>query len=361
MPWTIPVPMLPEESISSWLTRAALAQGCDPLVLTGAVWRGWRAWTVDVDRGIPAGHLPALSNASGLPKAVFEMSALRRDAELVAGRTLPAAAAWPWILALGSRNRARRAGQQYCPECLAQDVKPYFRRRWRFAWNTGCLLHGVMLRDRCQACGAPVQPHRLVAEDRVLRLCARCKADLSEAGRFPLSSGAEAFQRKADEALGNGEGGFGGERISASDWFAAAHFLVGVIRLACRKDASRMADAIRSLGIRVDGGMLLPTGLPLELLSASERQALFEALNRMLEFGPADLARAFKEFGVAASALHDGRGPLPSPVVELLSALPRGKRGPIKGRQTTRRGPRSKRAVMAAWVRLRRKMLAGEA
>lgn len=35
MTWALSVPLLPEESLSSWLVRAALRQGCDPLSLTG--------------------------------------------------------------------------------------------------------------------------------------------------------------------------------------------------------------------------------------------------------------------------------------------------------------------------------------
>lgn len=143
MPWSIAVPLLESESISSWLTRAALAQGCDPLSLTGAIWPKWRVWTLDIDRGVPAERLGAIVSASGLRADAFEAVALRPDLERIAGAPLSNTQAWPWLLALGTRNRRRYCGQPFCPECLATDPIPYFRREWRFAWWVGCPVHRV--------------------------------------------------------------------------------------------------------------------------------------------------------------------------------------------------------------------------
>lgn len=177
MPWTLRVSLLADESLSSWLARAALIQGCDPLVLTGAVWPGWRIWAQDVDRDISLTRLNPLVRASGIPAAEFQQAALRSVCEQISGHPLPEHRMWPWLLALGTRNRSRRGGQQCCPLCLAQDTEPYFRRVWRLAWHVRCTLHSVPLIDACPACQAPIEPHRLVAEDRHLGQCSRCKCD----------------------------------------------------------------------------------------------------------------------------------------------------------------------------------------
>ncbi|NWN84126.1 MAG: TniQ family protein [Halomonas sp.] len=177
MSWALRVPLLADESLSSWLARAALRQGCDPLVLTGTLWPGWRVWTRDIDREIPITRMGPLVSASGMPSSEFQNAALRGICERVAGYPLPENRTWPWLLTLGSRNRTRHGGQQCCPLCLAQDARPYYRRAWRLAWQVGCISHGVPLVDQCPACQAPIEPHRLVAEDTHLGQCARCRFD----------------------------------------------------------------------------------------------------------------------------------------------------------------------------------------
>jgi hypothetical protein len=356
--WAIPVPLLPDESLLSWLARAAITQGCDPLTLTGAIWPGWRVWTLDPDRGVSLERLHALSEASGIPMVAFEAAALRADAERVVGHPLPDSKSWPWILALGSRNRTRKGGQQFCPECLASGTKPFFRRHWRFAWQTGCTTHERQLLDRCDPCGAPVEPHRLLAEDKHLAWCARCKSDLRNAASLPASKDALDFQRMADKAVVLGKGAFGNRLIPVSDWFATARFLAGLIRQACRRVTSKLADAIRSLGVHVNEHMLPATGLALELLTVAERQALLEATHHLFELGPEVLILSFKGAGISAASLHDKRRPFQNPLQEMIEFLPNGRRERRKPSVESVDRPKRKLAVLAAWARLQRKMLA---
>jgi TniQ len=80
----------------------------------------------------------------------------------------------------------RRFGLQYCPDCLAEDGEPYYRRRWRLAFMTVCERHAVPLRDRCPWCGAAVNFHRGEMGDyrkfavTSLTLCYACGHDLRE-------------------------------------------------------------------------------------------------------------------------------------------------------------------------------------
>src|SRR5699024_7518501 len=108
---------------------------------------------------------------------------------------------WPWLLALGTRNRARHGGQQFCPLCLAQDPTPYFRRAWRLAWHVGCSIHEVLLNDACPACQAPIEPHRLTAEDKYLAQCSRCKLDWRYVACTSLSTDTLRFQNRANGVL----------------------------------------------------------------------------------------------------------------------------------------------------------------
>jgi hypothetical protein len=94
-----------------------------------------------------------------------------------------------WILPISTFGLDRRGyGQQFCPECLAQDASPYFRRCWRVGFFTFCPTHGGMLLDACHACGIPVALHRRdigrdLAESKGLAHCQKCGADYRAASR----------------------------------------------------------------------------------------------------------------------------------------------------------------------------------
>lgn len=154
----------PGEIFSSWLVRYALASGCDPLSLTGSLWRGERPWTRDLDRGVPEAKLAALGRQVGDGADALRNAFLPGYVPLA--EVSPALPIWPWILSVGTRNRRRHGGLQFCPRCLTEDRAPYYRIRWRLAWVMCCDVHGVMLLDRCTSCQAPVEPHRLAAADR---------------------------------------------------------------------------------------------------------------------------------------------------------------------------------------------------
>lgn len=355
MPWTLRVPLLADESLSSWLARAALRQGCDPLALTGAIWPGWRVWTRDVDRDIPLARLGPLVKASGIPAAEFQQAALRGACERINGHPLPDNRTWPWLLALGTRNRVRHGGQQCCPLCFAQDAAPYFRRTWRLAWHVGCPLHGVPLIDGCPDCQAPIEPHRLVADDQHLSQCSRCRFDWRHTAYTPISQGTLRFQQIADEVLQAEHAILGNKEVSASEWFAATAFLLGVVRRASRYPASELAHTLRSLGIPVTVDLLPLTGLPFELLPVSERSALLTVTQGMLDVGLNEMFAVFRKNEVMATALHDPRKPPPLVIRSILANGSTHQKTPRSGLQQPHQ-PKSERAVRAAWARLQRRM-----
>lgn len=358
MPWALRVPLLPDESLSSWLTRAALKQGCDPLALTGVIWPGWRVWTQDIDRGIPDFRLTSLVRASGISATEFQQAALRGVCERIKGHTLPERCTWPWLLALGSRNRARRGGQQYCPLCHAQDLDPYFRRAWRLSWHVGCLQHNTMLIDACPACQAPIEPHRLVAEDQYLSQCSRCRFDWRYITRTPLPENTLRLQQLADAVLQSNHASLGDKDISASEWFMILDFLLGVARRASRYSTSRLAYSLRSQGVPITENLLPVSGLPFELLPVSERSALLTTTQRILNIGLEEMFNIFRKNKVSATALHDPRRPLPATIGSIMTHRPNHRKA-SRNSLSQRHQPTSERAVRAAWARLQRRMKAG--
>lgn len=359
MPWTIRCPFQPDESISSWLARAALMQGCDPLVLTGSVWPGSRVWTVDVDRGLDRSHLEKLSQPSGISVVRLEQAALRPEAEKLAKRPLTSTGTWAWVLTLGSRNRRRHSGLQFCPDCLASDTSPYFRRRWRFAWHVGCAQHGLGLLDQCSTCGAPITPHQLVAEDRLLVFCSRCHADLRKARTTPASGTAPAFQRAADQVMKDSVGLFGSSTVSVVDWFATARFYAGLLRSMAHHPGSKLATEVHSLGINVRYSDLPAIGLPLELLPTADRVPLLDAVHQLMTLGPEPLQMALKDGRITADSICSPGGSLPAPLKEMISSFPSKGRSTRRPRRQNTPQPRTEAAVRSAWARLRRKAGAG--
>ena len=82
------VALLGDESLSSWLVRAALAHGCEPAVLAGWLCPSARIWTTDVDRGVAAEHRAVLARASGIETKAIEGASLAP----IVGRLLDGAA-----------------------------------------------------------------------------------------------------------------------------------------------------------------------------------------------------------------------------------------------------------------------------
>lgn len=257
--WAVPVALLPNELFSTWLVRAALSQGCDPLVLTGELWPRWRVWTRDPDRGLSDEHLSALTVVSGIESATFHLATLRPTAVAVTQTSIENLAIWPWVLAFGSRNRKRHGGLQYCPHCLQDDKTPYFRLEWRLAWHTNCPIHEVLLMDRCPNCNAPLEPHRLLAEAGHLAVCATCKGDLRECAVMDASIEALAFQRCADEILKSCNELSNGGVESVGGWFDRARILLRIFR-------------------RTDYACSSSTGLVMELLPVGDRARLLAGI-----------------------------------------------------------------------------------
>lgn len=355
--WAVSVPLLQDEVISSWLVRAALTQGCDPLVLTGELWPKWRIWTCDPDRGLNEARLFVVAQFSGIAESTFKTACLHPIVSAVASRFNDDLPTWPWVLALGSRNRKRLAGLQYCPECLKEDRKPYFRVQWRLAWHTGCPKHSLRLLDRCFHCGATIEPHRLSALEGNVTICASCKRDLREAATASGEPDALAFQQAADHVVRNGHGLYGITNLHSNEWFTLSRYFVTLLRKVVLGKIAGLITLTKTLGVDMEAITPPATGLPLELLPVRERAELLAAAWRILEAGPERFREAAIAASLAASSLHERRQPVLPCIDSIISELP------AKGVTTRSRNnrhkmpkPRSRQAVQRMWARFLRKM-----
>lgn len=246
MQWPVPVPLMQGELFSTWLSRAALAQGCDPMVLTGTLWSKWRAWTRDLDRGVSGDRLEVLAERSGVPRLQLMESTLQPLVQAIAPHVTGFKAAWPWVLAQGSRNRRRFGGLQYCPRCLGEDPQPFFRRCWRLAWHVGCETHNCLLLDHCSGCRGPVEPHRCRAVDEVQTRCPSCGLDLRATLTTAACPEALAFQKAADDVVSTGSGHWIGSSLALPAWFAVARRCAsGRVRLLSKDPPPSPLTALR--------------------------------------------------------------------------------------------------------------------
>ncbi len=349
--WALPVPLLPDELLSSWLVRAAFAQGCDPLVLTGWLWPGWRIWTGDPDRGLSPERNNVLEKVSGIPACAFQRTFLEDIAKRVA-RYYRKKRAWPWILVLGTQNRNRKSGLLYCPACLREDPTTYYKISWRLGWHTVCEKHGIRLLDACPRCHAPLEPHRLSMGDSMSQ-CARCGYALEKAAVSRGSTHALEFQRMGNSVASSGTGSFGNMRISSYEWFRLARSFINLARKVSVKHTGAMADMFSLLGI--DLASLTPpaTGLPWEFLSVKERESFGSVVGILLHTGPQTFLEIARKCGVTSKTITEVQPPhILRELAKHLSQPSRAKRkNPLKGR-----APLSRRSVERKFARLQRKV-----
>lgn len=183
--WPIHPHRLDDELLSSWLLRTAHSNGVKfHSFVSETLGTGSQVITRDIDRLATTATLELLSSRTGSSVADLRKGLISDIAGSVVDQHTPNGNC-RWVLPLGIYHRTRRRfGLQFCPTCLTLDTSPYFRRRWRLAFNTVCDWHGCLLHDRCPACLAPVVPARTEVGRRrgyklgAHTLCHQCGFDL---------------------------------------------------------------------------------------------------------------------------------------------------------------------------------------
>lgn len=357
--WAIPVPLLPDEILSSWIVRASLAHGCAPLVFTGEVWPGWRVWTTDVDRQPSLERLQRISTMGGIPLAAFLKATLAPIATKITARDLPEKALWPWITAVGARNRKRRGGMQYCPACLNGDKEPNFRIQWRFSWHTSCSIHQYQLLDRCPSCRSPLEPHRALPEYGSISVCPTCREDLRCHGQPIADADALQFQLAADQAVLQRIGLVGERQFPVSLWMEVAHFYAATLKRFIRSPSPAVASFLKSAGLKMSADYRSDP-LALELLSVAERACLFGDVGRLMTMPLRQIAELMELTDISRQGACPKDCRIPQVIRESMEQLrdaARIKRRAQKSDSSTlAKQPRSRQEVDRMMAGLRRRM-----
>ena len=323
-------------------------------MLTDWLWPGARTWTTDVDRGMTEGQAKALATASGIDAETIGRASLAPLAARIVDGAPPQQGPWPWILTLGTRGVKRSGGSQFCPACLAEDARPYYRVQWRLAWHTACEHHQVGLLDRCPWCAEPLAPHRLRADARHVAWCATCGFDLREAPTKPYLEGALTLQHLADAVAVTGHGEYLGMATSAGVWLASASFLARLVRRAARtrtRGLERLLDAARCSTVQPGGQK---AGSSIERLGVEERAAVIDAAGRLMGLGPKGLRRAVEEAGLTRQGWCEQGDTVPEPLARAVPTLPESAAAGAKRPRRRRSGPRPRHEVRQMMARLER-------
>ena len=167
-----------DECLSSWLTRLARANLCDPYLFVKHYFKA-NLWAKDIDKYLDEKHINVLCNLTPYSKKKITRllmpqykfygieSRLSNNSEItLLNSTLKGfRKTKPWL--------------QYCPLCLKESA--YYSKYWRLAHATVCPMHKLKLYDKCFKCNEPINFHRLdVRYDSMLR-CDKCLELLTNA------------------------------------------------------------------------------------------------------------------------------------------------------------------------------------
>lgn len=353
------MPLLPDELLSSWLVRLAFANGVHPLTLTDVIWPKWRVWMLDLDRGVAPERECQATEFLGVASDVWQAATLRDIAYQVSGGLPSRPGVWPWVLAIGARNRRRSGGLQYCPECLATDSIPYFRLRWRLAWHIACETHRVYLRDDCPVCASPLEPHRLGPECDHPAMCAHCAADFTKGDHCERANpDILRFQKLADGAVLCGKAMFHDQSVSARAWFEMAGFLAALVRREQCGNSKSLTCLLTTLDAN-SARVPVRVGAGIEKLRLYERRALLPGVAKLMFCDGQNFADALQSSGASQQCLSGLGLPVPDCLREFVDDLPQRHVSRWRGRMAgqRRRQPSEVRRMM---ISLERRMLGGE-
>lgn len=361
-PLTIKTPLYYDESISSWLIRAALNQGCDILTFTQFYWPEYRLWTYDVDKGF--NHIDVqihkdMAVLAGMHHRAFNAKTLMGFAKSIGLSESSKQISIPWTQPLTKRNRRALLGYQYCPLCMLVDDEARLKLSWRFTWSLYCVQHKIRLQNSCNNCGQPYQPQLLEANMRYINHCHSCKSKLSKAANnnpaYLLDDHSYKFQRMASKVYADEVGYSLGAEISIQDWFELMAFYVNIARRGASKPDYMFGKLLRGFRINIDSITPPKTGLRLNQLPIDERIELLGLADQLNEVDIDTWIRKCEEMSITQNSFNWSKNTLiPEAFNTIYMQLPIIQSRKRKNNQNLNT-PRAPESVMKLWERLKRK------
>jgi hypothetical protein len=305
--------------MSSWMVRLAFANGY-PLHTFYACLLGYRGsiWNRDVDRHPPPPLLNILAHHTGQStEALYSMTLAAYEGVIF--EHLPHVGNAAWILPVGVFHRTRRrAGLQFCPRCLEDDLITYYRRSWRLALCAMCERHLCVMQENCPKCKATIAFYRhgigrgKEISSQNLRLCHMCGFDLSQAPSFIPDWPDIRSLNNFKKIIGQFECGYWPNGSNTSyfgiPYFHGIRVLVSVIN---GRNGLRLRHQLsRAIGVNIVQGSSR-SGLDFEYLTAAERLSLLLAVTWLMDEWPARFVDICSEANFTRSRLAEEVSALP--------------------------------------------------
>jgi hypothetical protein len=344
--WAARVDLLRDESLSSWIARTAIGNGCDRSALLSALWPRVRWDAGDVHRKLDDKRIERLARQVGIPAEILARSSLALIASAIQGTRRPPQGAWPWITTAGPRQRALASTGAFCPVCLHNDDIPHLRLQWRLTWHTACAVHACTLSDCCPHCERSPRSDYVTADGGGLGHCTQCRGVLgAKMGRHESTSVALSFQQRTDAALRDRSAEDRGERLSPSGWFTLLNIYLRGLRTAIRAPWNPWANVFRSLGVSLP---VLSPGERLESMPIDRRAQIIDALAPLAVMGCDDTGVLLADAGVSQQCAAFGKPLIDHPLRRVLQDLPDRPR-PSRRKPTRRRLPEPATRTQVAW------------
>jgi len=168
--------ILPNELLSSWLSRTAFAHGRTLSLFTTTYIKneGANLSRIDLDFRYDEQLFNLFSNKSQLPiSEILKMSLRSEEGYLFTCNEC----LYPPKQIRKLLDKRTHFGLMFCPVCLQTDKVPYFRKQWRYLFYNACPKHQIYLVDRCGNCFARVRFHKMALNDAII-YCHNCGRDL---------------------------------------------------------------------------------------------------------------------------------------------------------------------------------------
>lgn len=294
-PWPARIKPLENESLSSWLVRASLANHSTPSSIANYIWPGWRAWTRDIDRELSKSQLASLSLVSTLSPKELQKLTLRPVIQRITGKIeLNTATAWKWVIQRSTRNKNTNRSTQFCPLCLQEDLKPYLRLHWRISFITVCTKHNVNLLDCCPHCGESIEIHKI--NRGKLSSCAHCRWNITDV--TPVKANREALSL-TDHLIDD-------MHLAISDRFELLAFVTALVRRLPKLqdkivDPFLMNVTKSAAKARVDEF----SGISFDWLNSDDRRMLLTAAAPLMSIHPKGLAFILLNSGLSIGLVRN--------------------------------------------------------
>lgn len=222
-PLAVRTPFFDNETVTSWLVRSAMNQGCSLNTFRDFYWKPYKLNKVrDADLGFnaiePQIHQD-MAVLSSTTKNKFDNQNLSYFNKRATKNPL---------LLLPYSNYTKY-GHSYCPLCFASDDVPYLRLDWRMSYYIFCDTHKTALVTSCPHCGEPYKPQLLNFPIRQINFCHSCSEDISIGHDLLLANNEEmSFQNKLIAIKKAGEVDVFGCKTSFRQWLDYITYLISL-------------------------------------------------------------------------------------------------------------------------------------